>query len=291
MRIILALIVSFLLFSNFALADAVPGDVIVTLGESLTEEQKQKILAEMEVPEDALMITVTNEEEHQYLGKYIPKAQIGSKALSSTKITLKEKNTGLVVQTNNINWVTREMFTNALITAGVKDADIYITAPFEVSGTAALTGLIKAYEISTDTIIPEEQKQVANEEMVKSAQLAESIGTEEASTLITRIKEELAIQTPETEEEMRALIEQVANELGITLSETEMNGLVSLFMRMKDINIDWNQVGNQLSIAQEKFTNFIATEEGQNLLQQARQFFQAIFDVIMSLFGGSEGTA
>ena len=29
------------------------------------------------------------------------------------------------------------MYTNALITAGVKDAEIQITAPFKVSGTAA----------------------------------------------------------------------------------------------------------------------------------------------------------
>ena len=49
----------------------------------------------------------------------------------------------------NINWVTDAMYTNALITAGVKDAEIQITAPFKVSGTAALTGLMKAYETAS----------------------------------------------------------------------------------------------------------------------------------------------
>ena len=29
------------------------------------------------------------------------------------------------------------MYLNALMTAGVKDAKVYVTAPFEVSGTAA----------------------------------------------------------------------------------------------------------------------------------------------------------
>ena len=58
----------------------------------------------------------------------------------------------------NINWVTDAMYTNALITAGVKDAEIQITAPFKVSGTAALTGLMKAYETASNKQIPEEVK-------------------------------------------------------------------------------------------------------------------------------------
>ncbi|MGQ3339185.1 DUF1002 domain-containing protein, partial [Staphylococcus aureus] len=76
-------------------------------------------------------------------------SQIGTKAISSASITLGEKDSGLNITTNNINWVTDEMYTNALITAGVKDAKIYITAPFEVSGTAALTGILKAYEVQS----------------------------------------------------------------------------------------------------------------------------------------------
>ena len=48
--------------------------------------------------------------------------------------------------------------TQMLITAGVKDAEIQITAPFKVSGTAALTGLMKAYETTSNKQIPEEVK-------------------------------------------------------------------------------------------------------------------------------------
>ena len=130
------------------LADASVGDVIVTLGEDLSEKQKQNLLEEMEAPKDALTVTVSNEEEHKYLGDYISNALIGTRALSSSSITIGEKDAGLSVETQNINWVTDEMYANALITAGVKDADIYVTAPTEVSGTAALTGLIKAYELA-----------------------------------------------------------------------------------------------------------------------------------------------
>jgi uncharacterized protein YpuA (DUF1002 family) len=265
-------------------ADATVGDSIITLGEDLSEQEREGILKELGAPENAQIITVSNEEEHKYLGKYIPKAQIGNRALSSSKITIMEKGAGLSVQTTNINWVTEEMFTNALITAGVKDADIQITAPFEVSGTAALTGLIKAYEISTDSVIPEAQKEVANEEMVKSAKLADSIGVEKATALINRIKEEIAKNKPENAEEMRALIDQIAKELGIQLTQEEMDGLVSLFERMKNLNIDWNQVGDQLQAAKERLETFISSEEGKSLIAKAKDFFTAIFDAILSLF-------
>ncbi|MGV3240897.1 DUF1002 domain-containing protein, partial [Streptococcus hyovaginalis] len=162
-------------------------DMIVTLGENLTPEQKQLLLTEMKAPEDAEIITVSNKEEHQYLGKYISKSLIGTRAISSSAITIGDKGTGIQVTTKNINWVTDEMYINALITAGVKDAKIYITAPIEVSGTAALTGIIKAYEVSTDTVIPEDVKQAANEEMVETANLGEDIGQEEATALMAKV--------------------------------------------------------------------------------------------------------
>ena len=99
-------------------------------------------------------IYVTNQEEHKYLGSYISKAKIGTKALSSSKITIGEENSGLNVTTHNINWVSEQMYVNAMTTAGVKDADVYVTAPFTVSGTAALTGILKAYETTTQVKIP-----------------------------------------------------------------------------------------------------------------------------------------
>jgi len=265
-------------------ADAAPGDVIVTLGEDLTNEQKKQILNEMGVPEDIQPVYVSNKEEHQYLGKYISKAQIGSRAISSSKITIGEKGSGVNVETKNITWVSEEMYANALITAGVKDADVYVTAPFNVSGTAALTGIIKAYEISADIEIPEEQKLIANEEMVKTAELGDKVGMDKASELMTKIKEEIAKNPPETKEDLRELIQKIAKELGIELTEEELNGLVSLFNRMKDLNIDWDQVSSQLKKVRDNLDEILNSEETKSFIQKVIDFFIAIIDGIKSLF-------
>ncbi|UAL54794.1 DUF1002 domain-containing protein [Metabacillus dongyingensis] len=276
-------------FPTIGLADAAAGDKIITLGKNLTEAQKQSMLAEMGADDNSQVIEVTNEEEHKYLGNYIPKAQIGTKAISSSAITIEKSGSGLEVNTKNINWVTDEMYLNALMTAGVKDATIQVTAPFEVSGTAALTGLLKAYEVTSEETIPEEVKQVANEELVKTAELGDKVGEENASALMAKIKEEIANNgVPKTDAEFRELIEKAASDLGITLSEEEINSLVALFNKMKDVNVDWDQVGQQLDKAKDKISNFIDSEEGQNFLDQLKEFFIALWDAIISIFSNKD---
>ena len=267
-----------------AFADMAEGDVIVTLGENLSEEQKNMLLAEMKAPKDATIITVSNEEEHKYLGNYISKALIGTRAISSSAVTIAKQGSGLEVETKNINWVTDEMYINALITAGVKDAKIYITAPANVSGTAALTGIIKAYEISAEKTIPEDVKQAANEEMVETAKLGDSVGNENAAALIAKIKEEIAKNSPETDAELRTIIENAAKELGITLTEQETLSLIDLFNKLKELDIDWNQVGEQLNQAKDKISKYLESEEGQGFLESLKRFFVSVIDAVKASF-------
>lgn len=274
-----------ILLVSVSFADAAPGDEIVTLGEDLNPQERETLLNEMDVDEDSIQIvSVSNEEEHQYLGDHISASIIGSRALSSSKITMLEEGEGIDVETNRITWVSEGMYANALITAGVKDANIYVTAPFDVSGTGALTGLIKAYEASTDEVIPEDQKEVANEELVKTAELGEEYGVEQATELMARIKEALAEEDIETEEDLRDLIQRIANELGITLTEEELNGLVSLFERMRNLNIDWDQVQSQIGHIRDNIGEFLGSEEGQGFIQSILDFFSSLIDVVRGWF-------
>ncbi|MGG4155423.1 DUF1002 domain-containing protein [Peribacillus muralis] len=273
-----------LLLPYKAFADAAVGEMIVTLGENLSKEQKNMILSEMKAPNDVEVLTVTNAEEHEYLGDYIASRLIGTKAISSSAITLEEKGTGLKLESKNINWVTDEMYINALATAGVKDATVYVTAPIPVSGTAALTGVIKAYELSSDKKIPEDVKQAANEEMVKTAKLGDEIGTEEASALVTKIKEKMAENPPANTEEVRDVVESSAKDLGISLNDAQVQSLIDLFNKLKELNIDWNAVGDQLTAAKDKLSNFLESEEGQSFLDKLKEVFSSLIDAIKSLF-------
>lgn len=283
-HLLLLLSLFIFLFPIQSFADMAEGDMIVTLGENLTEAQKDSLLSEMGASKDVQIVTVSNQEEHQYLGKYIAKSLIGTKAISSSAITIAPKGSGITVKTKNINWVTDEMYVNALITAGVKDANIYITAPISVSGTAALTGIIKAYEISADKTIPEEVKQAANQEMVETAKLGDSIGDKNAAALIAKVKEEMAKNKPKNDEELRNIIEQAAKELNVTLTDKEMQRLINFFNKLKDLDIDWNQVSDQLNKAKDRISKFLHSEEGQGFLEKVKQFFVWLIDLIKSIF-------
>lgn len=280
----LLLAVAVFMMPTASFADIIEGESIVTLGENLSEQQKQDLLKEMKAPKDATIITVSNVEEHKFLEGIVPKAQIGTRAISSSMITYTKPGSGLIVRSKNINSITDAMYTNALITAGVKDAEIQITAPFKVSGTAALTGLMKAYETTSNKAIPEEVKKVANEEMVQTSQLGDKIGEEKAVQLVAKIKEEIAKEQPQTTEDLRSLIKKIADQLGITLTDEQLDNLVALFDKMKNLNIDWNQVGSQLNKAKEHVSAFLGSEEGQSFLDKVKDFFSSIIDFVKSLF-------
>ena len=123
-------------------------------------------------PKDTTPLIITNQEEHKALGKYLTPEVIGNRAISSAKVALGEPGSGLKVATINITWVTKEMYANTLLTAGVKDAEVTVAAPFPVSGTAALTGIIKAFETATETKLSPDRVDAATEELIKTSRLS-----------------------------------------------------------------------------------------------------------------------
>jgi uncharacterized protein YpuA (DUF1002 family) len=274
----------FFIFPVLGFADGVPGTTVVTLGENLTQEQQTQLLNEMGVGQEVEVLYVSNQEEHQYLGNYISASKIGTRAISSVKITLTAEGSGLKVQTNNIDWVTEAMYANALSTAGVTDADVYVTAPFNVSGTAGLTGLLKAFEVAVGTEISEEQKQVANEEMVRTVELGEKIGAAEAAELLMRLKEALGDTKLETDEDYRNLVLTVAAELNVELSEEDVNSLVHLLKRVNGLNINWDKISGQLKHIRDNLDEILNREDTRNFIRQFLDFLVGLIDQIKGLF-------
>jgi uncharacterized protein YpuA (DUF1002 family) len=262
-----------------ASADAIAGQTVVTLGKDLTGTQRDAILKEMGVDEtQAKIIEVTNQEEYQYLGKYLKADVIGRHALSSAKIVLTESGKGISVKTNNISTITDSMYANAAITAGIKDADIYVTAPIRVSGTAGLTGIIKAFETATGKKIDENTKQVANEEIVRTQELAKELGdSNKAVQFINAVKQEVAQEKPQTPEEYRDIIINVSNDFNINLNEQTINQLIQFSQHFSSLNIDWDQLAQQFESLRGDIKNILNAEVTQG-------FFDTIFEWLGDLF-------
>lgn len=269
-------------------ADAITGKTVVTLGKDLTESQRQAILREMGVSNNVQTIEVTNEEEHKYLDKYLSKETIGRNAISSAKIVIKDNGQGILVKTKNISTITESMYANAAITAGIKDADIYVTAPFSVSGTAGLTGIIKAFETATGTKIDEDKKQVANEEIVRTQEIGKQIGDpNKAAQFMNRLKEEIAKENPSTTEEYKDIIINVSNEFNINLNSETINQLVQFLQNFSKLNIDWDAISQQIDNLRGNLKDVLNSEQTQGIIDTILEWFGSIFSAIGDFFTSS----
>lgn len=241
----------------YVYADSTP---YVALGADLTDEQRSIVLSLMGVTEEELksdtVITVTNAEEHQYLDSYLDASVIGTRALSSCKVTAEPAGHGITVEAHNISYLTPSMYVNALATAGMKDASVVVAGPTQISGTAALVGAMKAYAAMTGTTISEKALDGANDELVATGELAQTIGdAEKASELIAAVKEAVISNKLKTEEDIRNAILDIARELGISLTETMIEQLIALMQKLAQLDIDPDTIVEQAKGIFEKLKN------------------------------------
>ena len=163
--------------------DAVIDKPYLALGADLSPQEQMTVLSLLGLSDinvdDYDIISITNADEHEYLDKYLDASIIGTRALSSVLVVGKEAGNGIHVTTKNISYCTEGMYRNALLTAGIEDADITVAGPFSISGTAALVGAIKAYETMTGEEIDDENLDAANDELVLTGKLVEDIGDSE----------------------------------------------------------------------------------------------------------------
>lgn len=261
------------------------GDEIVTLGADLKESQKSEMLHEMKASEDAKVIEVTNAEEYKYLGDVLSSKEIGNKAISSAIVRYEKAGKGLTVElSDNIRVVKEDAFINALNTVGIEDADIYVTAPGKVSGTAALTGILKAYEANTGKELPENLKKVANEELVVQTKLSEELGDKKTNDIIYEIKDAMAKNMPKNDKEVRLIIESVAKNGDINLTKAQEDKLVGLFNNMKNANVDWDRLADTAVKYKDKAAKFLNSPEGEKAVKNTKSFLEKLIDFIVSLF-------
>ena len=258
---------------------AADGDSYLALGADLSDSERATVLELLGVDgtEGYNIITVTNAEEHQYLDAYVSSSEIGSRALSSVLI---KENGGdeIQVETQNINFCTTGMYRNALATAGVSGADVKVVGPFEISGTAALVGTIKAYEEMTGEEVSDEVIEGSVGELTTTGEVAEEIGDQEAAEgIIAKVKEQMADNPDMTDEEIREAIRDAAEEAGVDISDSTVEKIANMLENLQGLDIDWSNVKRQSQSILENFKDLFDSE-------QAKGFFSRIIEWFMNLF-------
>ena len=280
-RLLVVLALAVLILPLLA-ASALAQEQVVTLGANLDQAQRQEMLDLFGVTADEVpVLEVTNQEERDYLEGLVPDAQIGSRAISSVYVEILDAGDGIDVQTQNITFVTEQTYANALVTAGVTNADVFAAAPFPVSGTAALTGVFKAYEEATGEQIPEEAAQTATAELVETAETGEEVGDKEGvAELMKRAKEEVIRRGLDDPAAVREVVINISNELNLDLTDAQIDRLVQILIRIEGLDINVDQLQDQLRNFGERIG--ISGEEADGLWEQITTFFKDLWN---SIFG------
>lgn len=273
-------------------ADAVDAPYLA-LGADLSETEKATVLSLLEVDPAELgnymVVTVTNADEHSYLDSYLDASVIGTRALSSVVVEKKEEGTGIQVKTSNITYCTTGMYQNALATAGLANAEIRVAGPFNISGTAALVGAMKAYGEMTGETIEAENADAATEELVTTSELGETIGDQEkAEALIGAVKDSIVAEEVTDPQKIEAIIDDTAQQLEIELSEEDRAQIRSLMEKIGGLDLDVDSLKEQAKDLYDKLDNMnidISEEEVQGFFAAIAAWFQKIWEVIKGWFG------
>ena len=263
----------------------------ISLGADLTSDEKAKVLALFGVDEKDLdsykVVYVTNQEEHQYLDSYISSSQIGNQAWSSVLITEGKKGSGINVTTKNVIYCTTGMYANALATAGVEDVNVVVAGPFNVSGTAALVGVLKAYSEMTGETVDEDVVDAAVDEMVTTGSLEDGTDAdnEKVEGMVAYLKEQIA-NSDNKDKDLDQIINDAANKFEITLNEDQFNQLKSLLEKLGGLHLDLGSLKSQAQAAYDTLKDMgfdiskihIDTEEARGLLQQIIETIKGWFN-------------
>lgn len=272
-----------------AKADAVELKPFLSLGADLTAEQRKTVLSLLDVQDGELsdyeVIKVTNQDEHEYLDDYLSASVIGTKALSSVRVEKVGDQTGIRVETKNITYCTSGMYTNALTTAGISDAEVVVAGPFEISGTAALVGAMKAYEKMTGETVSHEKADAATDELVVTSNLASEIGSDKAEQLMALAKQRIADGDFGSSEELQGVIDKAADELDVTLTREQNEALLRVFDKINSLDLDVDKLKQQAEQVYGKLQQLgLDAEKASGILSKITQFFRDIAEKVASFF-------
>lgn len=258
----------------------------LSLGANLSHGQKDTVLKLLGVNpgelEDYDVIYTTIDEEYQYLGNYLPAEKMGQKSLSSVLVVKREQGHGISITTKNISYCTIGMYKNALITAGISDADIIVAAPFPISGTGALVGVLKAYSGMTGEAFSEESMDTALNELVLTGDLAETLeDTQQAEELIAYLKQQILEQDLDSPEEIREAVKQAGKEFGLSLTAEDVEKVTELMEKIGRLDLDAEDLVSQAKDLYDRLSD-IGSSEG--FFDRLLDFFRSILDYIKGLF-------
>ena len=273
-------------------APAAEDEECTVIGADLTNAQTQEVYALFGIERGSVReLSMTNAEERQWLEGYVEDSVIGTNSISCVYIRLLPEGSGTDVSVHNVSWCTEDMYRSALETAGITDVKAIVAAPFEVSGTAALAGIYKAYETLTGLTLDDIAKQLGIQELTTTADLADQLGKLDAEAIVDDVKSVLTETENMSDEELSEQIRSIAADYHITLTDYQVRQLLKLCRQMEklsDLELkekiqDLQDKAKKLEEMNDKAQE--TKETISNVAETVKGFFIKVGDFFAGLFG------
>ena len=307
LTLITAILLSVVAILSFGKKQTVLADddtPVVTLGTSLTESQKQGTLKTLTAPLNGgnyQTITVTGSDLVKYLNPSGDNFTTSSGVWSSAMIQKTNSGSGINVKIldyngkNNITTITANQYKNAALTAGITDANIYVTSAIPIDGSGALAGVYAAYA-KYGNALNQKQVNAAQDEMNTLSGITQDnkgkkgYSDAQLNNAVAGAKSEMAKQGQNiSDSQIRDIVNNQINinHLGNTINNNQKNQIINLLIEIRDSgalkNGDFKgqaaKLSNQIENGAKNIFNKFNTPENRNLFQQ-------IWDSIVNFFSG-----
>ncbi len=285
-------------------ADSLSDQPVMTLGTSLTDDQRQgtiNALSSQISDSNYKTITVNGDTLVKYLNPSGSTFTSSSGVWSSALIQKTSSGSGINVKIvdyngkNNITTITADQYRNAAVTAGISDANIYVTSATPIDGSGALAGIYAAYANSGDNLNQNQVNAAQKEMNVLSGITDANKGTngysdKQLNNAVAGIKSDMAQKGDNiTVNQITTIVNNnlQKNNLQNIINDNQKQQIINLMVQIRNSgalkNSNFKEQASKLSSdimskAKNIFNN-LNTEENRNFLQR-------IWDSIVSFFSG-----
>ncbi|HJE15204.1 MAG TPA: DUF1002 domain-containing protein [Lapidilactobacillus dextrinicus] len=286
---------------------------VVTLGTSLTASQKQGTLDTLTASlngADYSTITVDGSTLVKYLNPSGATFTTNSGVWSSAMVQKTSAGSGINVKIlsyngqNNITTITANQYKNAAVTAGVSDANIYVTSATPIDGSGALAGVYAAFAQNGDSL-SQSQVTAAQNEMSTLSDITEAnkdkdgYSDAQLNNAVAEAKKEMAAKGDNvTNNQITTIVNNQIENNNLTniITNNQKTAIINMLIKIRDSGAlnsssfkdQAAKVADNIQNNAKDIFNKVNTEENRNFIQKIGiaigNFFKSLFETVQSWF-------
>lgn len=294
-----------MLFCDKVEADSLNGLPTVTVGKSLSSGQRKEtiaILTQEISGQNYTTLTVTGNDLVKYLNPSGDNFTTTSGVWSSALIVKTDSEPGIRVKIlpyngqTTITTITADQYKNAALTAGIENADIYITSPVAIDGSGALAGIYAAYadkgkKLNQDQINAAQDEINTLSSINQNNRNKSNFSDAKLNRAIVGAKKDMAQKGGTlSDDQIRDIINNQIkiNHLGNTINNNQINEIVKLLEEVQGSGSLKNKsfVGNAQALSHDfqNIKNKILKSQNNSNVSHNNNFLNDLWNQIVGFF-------